>query len=223
MKQAGPSIAMAETWVSWEFFCCKCLQLALESLADSKDLPERENALNARLQGFLRIAAKKIRPNGPYEAPRYECPPQPYGEPDDESLSRLKATPDFLWGFVDYRDPDPHRNAREFAIECKRLREASRSWKYNESYVEDGIMRFVDERKKYGIGVPSGAMIGYWQKMEWKEILKEVNAAAEKHRIPVLVLSKEGATSQLDHKFARAYPESPFRLRHLWIDLRHKY
>ncbi len=229
MKPAGPSIAKVESWASWESFCLECLQLALESLANSKILPEGENTLNAKLHGELRAAAKKIRPNGPYDRISYECPPQPYGEPEDsenESARRLKATPDFVWGFVDHRDADPHRNAREFAIECKRIREPSKSWKYNESYVEDGIQRFLDEEKKYGIGVSSGVMVGYWQGMDSKNILNEINTTAGKRGVPVLSLSKEGwrvsGISQLDHEFTRVFPHSPFRLRHLWIDLRRK-
>jgi len=93
--------------------------------------------------------------------------------------------------------------------------------------VEHGIQRFLDAQKKYGIGVPSGVMVGYWQKMDSKDILKEINAAAEKFGIPPLLLSKQGwqvsATSQLNHKFSRAFADSPFQLRHLWIDLRKNY
>jgi hypothetical protein len=227
MSQMGPSISKIDTWASWEAFCFECLQLALGKFLDSKDLPEGENGLNAKLHGFLRVAAKKIRPDGPYGPISYECPPQPYGEPDNESSRRLKATPDFVWGFIDHRNPDPHRNARELSIECKRLREASRSWKYNVSYVEDGVQRFLDAQKKYGIGACSGVMVGYWQSMDSKDILEEINAAAKMHGVPALRLSKEGwkmsSISQLDHSFTRAFPDSPFQLRHLWIDLRKKY
>lgn len=222
----GPSIAKLESWASWEAFCLECLQHALEALLNCEALPESENALNARLHGFLRIAATKIRPDGPYDRISYECPPQSYGEPEDESTRRLKPTPDFVWGFVDHRDPDPHRNARELAIECKRLRAASRSWSYNESYVADGIQRFLDEEKKYGIGVRSGVMVGYWQSMDSKDILQEINVAATAHGVPEIQLSGEGwqaaAISRLDHKFSRAFPDSPFQLRHLWPDLRGK-
>ncbi len=199
----------------------------IQALSKAKSLPESENALNAKLHGCLRVAAKKIRPNGPYDRISYECPPQPFGEIDEESSRRLKATPDFVWGFVDHRDPDPYRNVRELAIECKRLREASQSWNYNESYVEDGIQRFRDGQKKYGIGVCSGVMVGYWQRMDAKDILEEINITAKKHDVPALRLSRTGwlpsSTSSLDHKFTRAFPDSPFQLRHLWLDLRKKY
>lgn len=220
----GPSISEMEIWASWEAFCLDCLYVALGRFLRSKNLPEGENALNAKLHEFLRVAAAKIRPNGPYDRISYECPPQPYGPNDDESSRRLKATPDFVWGFVDHRDPDPHRNARELAIECKRLREASRSWKYNESYVVDGIQRFLDANKKYGIGVCSGVMVGYWQSMDSKDILDEINTAAQAHGVPDLELSRDGwkasSISRLDHRFNRAFPDSPFQLRHLWVDLR---
>jgi hypothetical protein len=227
MRQAGPSITKVESWASWEAFCLKCLRHALDTLLELKELPEGENALNAKLHSSLRVAAKKFRPKGPYDRISYECPPQPYGVHDDESSRRLKATPDFAWGFVDHRDPDPHRNARELAIECKRVREASPSWKYNESYVEDGVQRFLDEKKKYGIGVSSGVMVGYWQRMDSKDVLDEVNTAAKTHGIPALRLSREGwrvsSISQLDHSFTRPFPDTRFQLRHLWIDLRTKY
>lgn len=224
MRQPGPSISRLETWSSWESFCLECLQRALINLSKIKNLPADENSINSKLHTLLRVAAHEIRPTGFYSLIGYECPPQPYGDDDDESTRRLKPTPDFTWGFVDHRDPDPTRNARELAIECKRLRAPSSSWNYNENYVKNGISRFLDEEKKYGISVPSGVMVGYWQGMGCDEILKEINAAAFARKIPIIILSQDGwktnAISQLDHLLIRAFPESPYSLRHLWVDLR---
>jgi hypothetical protein len=188
-------------------------------------LPEGENALNAKLLVCMRTAAKEVRPRGNYPLIRAECPPLPFGE-SEETTRRLKPTPDFIWGYVDHLEPNPLLNAREFTIECKRLRHASPSWNYNESYVEDGIKRFLDEAKKYGIGVSSGIMIGYWQAMEPDVVLQAVNAAAQNRHIPVLVLGSDGwqiaAISKLDHSLDRTFPFSPFQLGHLWVDLRGK-
>jgi hypothetical protein len=186
-------------------------------------LPEGEDALNAKLLDCLRIAARGIRPAGNYPLLRAESPQLPYGE-SEETARRLKATPDFVWGYVDPSEPNPLLDAREFTIECKRLRYASHSWNYNESYVEDGIQRFIDVGKKYGIGVPSGVMVGYWQAMDAEAILKAVNETAGKGHIPSLKLSAEGwkvaAVTTLQHRLTRPFPVSPFELRHLWVDLR---
>jgi hypothetical protein len=223
MSRSRPNLLELETWTSWERFCLGCLALALEELRRLPDLPEGENALNGKLHECLRKAARQVRPNGPYSPVGYECPPQPYGE-SEESARRLKPCPDFVWGFVDHQEPDVLRNAREFVIECKRLRQASRSWKYNESYVEDGIRRFVDPQKKYGIGVSSGVMVGYQQSTEAEAILQEVNDTAARCKLPALSLSKAGwkpgGTSHLQHSLDRAFPHSRFTLEHLWVDVR---
>ena len=225
MSQSRPNLLQLEIWASWERFCLECLALALEELRGLPGLPEGENALNGKLRECLRRAAKQVRPNGPYSAIGYECPPQPYGE-SQESARRLKPCPDFVWGFVDHQEPEVLLNAREFVIECKRLRHASRGWKYNESYVEDGIGRFVDPQKKYGIGVSSGVMVGYWQSTEAEAILQEVNETAVRCKLPALLLSnagwKPGGTSHLQHSFDRPFPRSPFTLGHLWVDVRGK-
>lgn len=199
-----------------------CLYCALEKMRTLDSLPEGEPALNAKFLDCLRIAAREIRPKGDYPLIRAECPPLPHGEAE-EIARRLKPTPDFIWGYVDRMAP-PLLDAREFTIECKRLRNASKSWDYNESYVEDGIQRFLDTSKRYGEGATSGVMVGYWQAMEADEILKKVNGAAQSRGIPAVALSsdgwKVGAVSKLNHELIRAFVVSPFLLTHLWVDLR---
>jgi hypothetical protein len=225
MSRPRPNLYRLETWASWEVFCLQCFELALLELRSMAVLPEGENALNGKLHECLRRAAKKVRRNGPYSNVGYESPQQPYGE-SEESTRRLKACPDFVWGFVDHQEPDALLSAREFVIECKRLRHASPSWKYNESYVEDGIQRFVSLDKKYGIGVASGAMVGYWQSMEAESVLREINDALTECSLPSLALSNSErqtkGVNKLKHKFKRSFPVSPFTLEHLWVDVRLK-
>lgn len=226
MRGRGPPISSRRTWERWQAFFTECVLRALNKLREIDRLPEGENALNSKLLDCLRIAAKEIRPTGNYPLIRAECPPLPYGQ-SEETSRRLKATPDFVWGYVDYSEPDALRNAREFTIECKRLRQASASWNYNESYVEDGIKRFLDTAKNYGIGVSSGVMIGYWQAMDADGVLQEVNAAAEAWSIPILILGGNGwqlaSISKLNHSLIRTFPISPFQLEHFWVDLRGNY
>ena len=224
MSRPRPSLYV-ESWASWQRFCLDCLLLALCELRDLPGLPEGENAINGKLHECLRRAAKVVRPRGPYGTIGYECPPQPFGE-SQETSRRLKACPDFVWGFVDHREPDPLSNAREFVIECKRIRNRSRSWNYNESYVTDGVQRFIDSSKRYAIGVASGVMVGYWQDMEAGDILGEINNFAAGLGIPILILSADGwqiaAVSKFGHTLTRPFPVTPFDLGHLWVDLRGK-
>ncbi|MDQ2949101.1 MAG: hypothetical protein M3Y27_24710, partial [Acidobacteriota bacterium] len=68
----------------------------------------------------------------------------------------------------------------------------------------------------------SGAMVGYWQSMELQQVLNEVNEEATKNALPPIVLTGEPLPDghRSEHTFNRPLPGSPFRLRHLWIDLR---
>jgi hypothetical protein len=222
MNHSGPRISALRTWQRWETFFFAALNRALEMLRVIENLPESENELNSRLLDCLRLAARELRPKGNYPPIRAECPPLPYGQAE-ETVRRLKPTPDFLWGYIDRTAPALY-DVMDFTIECKRLRHASRSWNYNESYVRDGIQRFISEEKRYAIGVPSAVMVGYWQSMEADDVLADVNKAVVDRAIPLLILSSGGwklaGISTLDHRLIRSFPVSPCHLRHLWIDLR---
>ncbi len=79
----------------------------------------------------------------------------------------------------------------------------------------------------YGEGAESGAMIGYVQTMSANDILKEVNGYAKKIKVPALERASGGwvdhGVTRLDQSFDREVRPSPFRLLHLWVDLRHRY
>ena len=59
--------------------------------------------------------------------------------------------------------------------------------------------------------------------MEEKDVLREVNKGCRRRSIPGLVLvgswSSKGI-SKFEHDLVRPFQISPFKLRHLWIDLR---
>jgi hypothetical protein len=100
-------------------------------------------------------------------------------------------------------------------------------WVLNENYVQNGILRFMTEEHGYAKGEKSGAMVGYIQNMEFKDILKEVNMAANVAVIPQLTLSKKiwlkQGTYNLEHMIPRPFSHSPFLLMHFWIDIRNCY
>jgi hypothetical protein len=211
-------------WCDWEDFCFRCLRRALRRLRMGHNLPEGENALNARLFDELRIAARELASRSfSYPPIRCECPVQPYGV-SDEDHRRLKATPDITWGYEDEREPDPLLATRDFVIECKRLRSPTAAgWIFTTHYAEDGISRFVDPMKRYGEGVNSAAMVGYWQDESVTILHSEVCNKARQAGLPALsrVSTKwrhKGVTELL-HSFARSFPLSPFQLHHFWIDL----
>ena len=68
-------------------------------------------------------------------------------------------------------------------------------------------------------------MVGYWQTMKPQELLNEVNNESRNKALPDLVLGGNwnyGGVNYLDHTFERSFDVSPFKLAHLWIDLRRK-
>jgi hypothetical protein len=128
--------------------------------------------------------------------------------------------------YLDRYESDPHRSSKQFVVECKRLGKPSRAdWVFNVNYVNHGIGRFRDLRWAYAQRFASGAMVGYWQSMGERQVLDEVNENARKNSISELFLV--GAwnirgVSRMDHIFDRQMAVSPFRLHHLWIDLRNR-
>jgi hypothetical protein len=96
---------------------------------------------------------------------------------------------------------------------------------FNVNYVNHGIARFRDPRWAYAQRFASGAMVGYWQSMDESQVVGEVNEHSRKNSISELVVV--GAwnirgVSRLEHLFDRPIPVSPFRLHHLWVDLRRR-
>ena len=66
-------------------------------------------------------------------------------------------------------------------------------------------------------------MLGYWQSLKVEDVLEEVNGICVDRAIPQLVLVgrlSPQAVSKFEHNFVRPFQASPFRLHHLWIDLR---
>lgn len=143
--------------------------------------------------------------------------------PDTEREQAEKKIPDFQWGYIDHQERDPERSARHFTIECKRLGIPTKNgWAFNLHYVEDGIRRFCDVGHRYGNATRSGAMVGYVESMTIGAVLREVNSAAA--TLGIAQLRREAASGrrlyELRHEFDRAFEETPFRLTHLWVDLR---
>jgi hypothetical protein len=212
----------ATLWNAREQKCLATLERALAKLRDTKNLPESETELNRVLYFCLLAASRELYADDEV-APVPECNNQP--DPDDVARSRREQKrPDFQWIYLDRYEPDPTRSSKQFVVECKRLGKSSRAdWVLNLNYTNHGIARFRELEWAYGQRFPSGAMVGYWQNMDAPDVLKEVNAACGKSSIAGLALVgdwKAHDTSRLEHAFERAFPVSPFKLYHLWVDVR---
>jgi hypothetical protein len=202
--------------------CISILEGALLLLRKKGDLPEAEGELNRRLYFCLLEANRKLYPKNDI-APISECNNQP--DPDDETrTAREHKRPDFQWIFLDRYETNVRRCSKQFVVECKRLGKPSRAnWVFNVNYVGNGVSRFRDPQWSYAQRFPSGAMVGYWQSMDSKQILIEINTESRKNSLPDLALIgtwNPGGISRLEHSFERSFDISPFKLHHLWIDLK---
>lgn len=223
-----PHISSLDLWKRHEHRVLAALTLALEKLAEEENIPKDEVNLNRTLSQCVLHAVRELDPDGSVyvSPPVWECNNQP--DPDDETRAKREdKRPDCLWGYMDHL-ADASRSARHYVLECKRLGKPVRSdWVFNKNYINNGVVRFIDESHGYGKSCASGAMIGYIQSMEPDDILAEVNSACVSGIPPHILISADGwrlsGVSRLDHTFERTFYESPFALRHLWVDLRRHY
>jgi hypothetical protein len=224
MKQ--PSIPALRTWYEHERRVLEIVCHALAELRQGQPLPEDEPGLNRKLHFCMRRVNTRLSRQGRGVpcAPVWEGQNQPLVD-DETRAVREDKRPDFQCGFVNLQESDDDRASMFYTIECKRLGRAADRWVFNVNYVDKGVLRFVIEDYGYGKATPSGAMVGYVQSMEFAQILADVNGAASKRSLPPIVLEddawSEDGVSRLSHRLTRpASLLSPFRLRHLWVDVR---
>lgn len=217
-------------WQRHEELILGVITRALKKLSLEKSLPDAENRINETLCVKARDAYFKLPSK---ERPAFfglslDPQNQPQTEEDVGKKFLLKK-PDFKWRLENKSDPDPAMAIKDYDIECKRLGKPLRKDRVlNEDYVKNGILRFLNKEHSYGRGVPFGAMIGYIQNMEVKEILKEMNRCItqiQKHKIPSIKFSATRTTSkeliQTTQKLGRVEIKPPsFNLRHIWVDLK---
>jgi hypothetical protein len=222
MKAGTLQVLAHKLWATRETKCLSIIDRALSLLREEEDLPETEIELNRRLYFCLLAASRELYPDDEI-APVTECNNQP--DPDDEARAkREQKRPDFQWIFLDRYEAEPQSSSRQFVVECKRLGRPSRpDWVLNLNYSLHGVARFRDPDWAYAKLMQSGAMVGYWQSMDKKDVLLEVNDGCKTNSVPELLLIgawNPGSTNRLEHILERAFQISPFKLHHLWIDLR---
>lgn len=221
--EASSGFLSADLWSKHEAFYCKAFLRALELLRSVPTLPVDEIGLNRQLYACLLKANRELDPDGSYPPPVVECCNQP--DFDESSRSqRENKRPDFTWGFADPHESDYLKSAKQFIVECKRIGNSQRlKWVLNRNYIQHGILRFIEPTWAYARRFPSAMMVGYWQNMEWGQLLADINQFADDDDVPPLILISDGSALtlvKLQHSLTRAFPISPFRLDHLWVDLR---
>ncbi len=220
-----PNLFTLDTWGRHENLVLEVFQCALLRLEAESELPEKEDELNRKLLFHARSENYRLikEGRGCHSNVYYECANQPVLE-DKDRAGREQKRPDFMCGLVDARSEAD----LFFVLECKRLgRPSSPGWILNENYTKHGVLRFVDPDWGYGEGATSGAMIGYCQTMSGDDILKEVNGYGKKVKAPSIHREADEwidrGVTRLKQTLDRKVSPSPFRLRHLWVDLRHRY
>ena len=210
-----PRLSAAVVWSQHERLCTGLLRQALESLADN--FPnENEDDLNRDLYRAIIRYSHKAAQDGRYIPPVVPEGRNPPASTDQERARREFKRPDFYWAYIDPLVDNPDEASKQFVVECKRL--TTPSTHYMREYVVSGIARFIDVGHGYGMGMKSGAVIGYLQKVTLDDALCRVNAEALQVSIPVLVqrVRREEAGAEFDQLVLRAFPESPFHLIHIW-------
>lgn len=129
-----------------------------------------------------------------------------------------RTKPDIRWDLVDHL-AGRGIAIRPFAVECKRLGIATKSWKFNEEYATAGVARFVSNTHRYGENADCGAMVGYLQNMDYDQVRAEVNDHLKSAGLPAIGIG-EGNLREVVQELNREFPDSPFRLSHFWLDMR---
>jgi len=213
-----------ELWFRLESRLLDVLQLALEMMrTKEKSFATLEDSISRTLDKYIRKANEELRRDGRHvdHLPVFQSQNQPDHNLAEGDEAEGKK-PDFSWQWRDASEKVDYNRVKQYAIECKRLgRPPSRFCKL---YVAEGVCRFINREHSYSKYSPSGAMIGYVQSMELKDILAKVNEEASNNDIPTIELGPRGwkkqGVSRLEHEFDRPQvAPTHFTLRHFWVDL----
>ncbi len=215
----GPRLSSVR-WADHERRCLTVLRTALTLLSE-RTTESEEDEINRDLYGCIRSAHAASRDGATLPPISYEARNAPSPR-DRRRAAREFKRPDFQWGLMDDQ-AEPEDAYKYFVIECKRLAPSTRGQRnYAKLYIAEGILRFVSPKHGYGKDVESGAMVGYLQQdLSVDDALTGVNTYAAGRNVPALVLSHRDGdrAADLEHRLKRAFPVTPYRLSHLWVQV----
>lgn len=225
IDEGNPNLLSLNLWAARQAHFTQVVIRAL-GLLNEVGAAGEETTINRQLYFCLLKASRELDPEGIYPGPLAECCNQP--DPDDSArAARENKRPDFTWSYLDPHEPDTARSSIQFVLECKRIgKPTSPQWILTKNYVEHGVQRFVDPRWAYGKRFPSALMVAYWQSSSGDRLLEEINCLLAARGLATISLSEHGwqtcSITELFQILLRTFPQSPFQLVHLWIDLRSK-
>ena len=210
-----PQLLSLGLWEHYERIFVRLLKQALGDLADCSP-DEHELDLNRLLYKAIVRVSHGLSQDVEGLPAVVPGAPNPPAAADRERTERESKIPDFLWTFTDPHTDDPGDSSKQFVVECKRL--TAPPSRFAREYVIAGIDRFRKRSHEYGKGMPSGAMVGYLQRIEVDDALVRINAHSTKRGIlPLNVQYRDGETSvELEHSITRSIPQSPIRVIHVW-------
>ena len=210
-----PKLTTLYLWDEFERRCLHLLREALVTLAAEPD-DTREIDLNRKLYFAITSVARQMTEWGPFfPSPILESRSLPAAA-DVERAERESKMPDIYWAYTNNLPNDDDDANKKFVVECKRLTDPDDV--YGRRYVRHGIDRFVNVNHNYSKGMPSGAMVGYLQKVLVDDAIISVDTVTTQDSIPPLVLHKrqDERCAELAHTLTRPTPEPPLRLTHIW-------
>lgn len=220
-----PRISRLNLWQKHSTAVLAILQSALDLMADDSAVGRLEPEFNRALTLHFYEAMSLHRRQGmfvPGGLPMMEARNQPTRR--TQGTTSEEKIPDIQWGYQDDQ-VEAMDSARFFHIECKRLGTPT----LNALYVQKGIKRFIDPTWSYGKDVTDGAMVGYVEASDAIQIMTDVNEAlaadankaSSSFQIPPLTsTSSTNSRHEFYHVFGRPFPQSPFRLHHVWVEMR---
>ena len=216
----APTLTSIPVWSNFEQRILGVLEHALTLLEEAEETVG-EFELNEGLAARISAANYELHRTGEggldflpsYDGHQYPDETTPLREAN-------RKRPDFTWSWQDDSGSTHDEATREFAVECKRLGDAMGST-FNNRYVDEGIVRFVNVSHEYGRRGRRGAMVGYVQVPGKPAILVAVQARAESHQLAPLLPDGEldGRLTRFTQQLGRSFGQSPFELVHLWINV----
>ena len=198
------------------------IQLHMQCGADT-DFPDDEKDVSKELGLHLdQLVDQNANANGYPDIPRPNYDGVQGRDLNyDQSREHEDKRPDIRFIIRDAQDENGSH--RTLAFECKRLGTSVSGHSLNKDYVEKGIVRFCRQSHRYASASAWGVMIGYIQSSDHNRIFNQVNGHIQNNQIDILTPPSGGwqtVTSQMEHQFDRPFEITPFRLVHLWVDLR---
>lgn len=216
MTGVRPTFTSVDLWRREHDLIIDTLRRALVLLLTKRQPNAGENDLNRLLYYCLSEARGAMKRGGvatTSHTPIFDARHSPDPSTDDTPAEFKR--PDIRYEWYDDLNEDEVLGVH---IECKRLEPKSNAgWEFIRHYVEDGVVRFIDENFHYGRKSPAGVMVGYVSGMSQNDALSAVNGAISTNGKIAPQLVALSSSGEYEHTLTRSFPVTSFRLGHFWV------